>query len=173
MNYVPHSIDFLNNYCVLDLETTGLKASQCEIIEVGILKVRNGIVVEQMQTLIQPKNLPIPEKISQLTSIENKMLYTAPYLQEVAPWIWDFVGHDVIIGYNIPFDLSFLKEHCPCWHSINFIDVLPLARKAFPSQRSYSLTNMAKLLPLRQNTHRALADCFATYDLYEIIKQTL
>lgn len=170
MNYSKHPELFVRDYCVLDLETTGLSPSKCEIIEVGILKIRAGQPVEKMEVLIQPSVLPLPERITEITHITTDMVSSAPSIDEVAPWIWHFVGEDPIVGYNICFDLSFLARHCPKPANATFIDVLPLARVSFPGRRSYSLSSMSSLLPIRKNTHRALDDCWATYDLFEIVK---
>lgn len=50
-NYVKKIID---DYCVLDTETTGLSSFYDEIIEIAILKVRGGKIVD---TYSQQKNL--------------------------------------------------------------------------------------------------------------------
>lgn len=170
MYYTKHPDLFVQDYCVLDLETTGLSPANCEIIEVGILKIRGGQLVEKMEVLIQPSALPLPERITQITHITTEMVESAPVLDEVAPWIWQFIGNDPIVGYNICFDLSFLTRHCPRNQDVTFIDVLPLARVGFPGRKSYSLSSMSSLLPIRKNTHRALDDCYATYDLFEMLK---
>lgn len=165
---------FVNDYCVLDLETTGLKAKACEIIEVGIVKVRNGQTVSKMSVLIRPKTLPIPPFITRLTGITTEMVASAPSIEEVSYWIYDFIGSDPILGYNVLFDLSFLRAHTTK-HTPNncFLDVLALARICFPELSSHSLSNMTAHLHLYQNTHRAIDDCIATYQLYEICKQML
>lgn len=160
----------MENYCVLDLETTGMRPGSSEILEVGILKIRGGQPVEKMETLIRPRCLPVPPVITRVTHITTSMVQNAPSLEDVAPWIWDFIGDDPIVGYNISFDLGFLACHCPRTAPVTFLDVLPLARVSYPGRRSYSLSSMSSLLPIRKNTHRALDDCFATYDLFETVK---
>ncbi len=165
---------FVDDYCVLDLETTGLKALNCEIIEVGILKIRQNRPVSKMSVLIKPKVLPLPPFITSLTGITNEMLVDAPSIEEVSYWIYDFIGNDPILGYNVAFDLSFLKAHTTKHTPVNpALDVLPLARICFPEQKSYSLSAMTSLLHLYQNTHRAIDDCVATYQLYTVCKERL
>lgn len=170
MKYTKHPDLFVENYCVLDLETTGMRPGSSEILEVGILKIRGGQPVEKMETLIRPRCLPVPPVITRVTHITTSMVQNAPSLEDVAPWIWDFIGDDPIVGYNISFDLGFLACHCPRTAPVTFLDVLPLARVSYPGRRSYSLSSMSSLLPIRKNTHRALDDCFATYDLFETVK---
>lgn len=64
-NYIKKIID---DYCVLDTETTGLSAYYDEIIEIGILRVRNNEIVDQYSQLIQPES-PIDSFITSLTGI--------------------------------------------------------------------------------------------------------
>ena len=64
-NYIKKIID---DYCVLDIETTGLSAYYDEIIEIGILRVRNNEIVDQYSQLIQPES-PIDSFITSLTGI--------------------------------------------------------------------------------------------------------
>ncbi len=173
--YFPlHQGYFVDDYCVLDLETTGLKANSCEVIEVGILKIRHNQPVSKMDVLIRPKKLPISAFITSLTGITTEMVLNSPSIEEVSYWIWDFIGTDPILGYNVNFDLSFLKVHTTKHTPTNScLDVLPLAQIAHPEQKSHSLSAMTSLFHLYQNTHRAIDDCIATYQLYSLLKDEL
>ena len=51
-NYTRQIID---DYCVLDTETTGLSAYYDEIIEIGIIRVRNNHIVDKYSQLIKPE----------------------------------------------------------------------------------------------------------------------
>lgn len=165
---------FVNDYCVLDLETTGLKPLQAEILEVGILKVRGGRPVSKMSVLVRPDRLPVPPFITKLTGITSAMVESAPAIRELNYWIYDFIGSDPILGYNVGFDLSFLRAHTVKHTSDNCcLDVLPLAQICFPELSSHSLSSMTDSLHLYQNTHRAIDDCIATWQLYERCKAML
>lgn len=78
-NYVRRIID---DYCVLDTETTGLSAYYDEIIEVGIIRVRNNVIVDQYSQLIHPEN-SIDGFITSLTGITNEMVSNMPRIEEV------------------------------------------------------------------------------------------
>ena len=67
----------INDYCVLDLETTGLSVNYCNIIEVGIIKVKDRKVIDKFQSLVNPEE-NIDEFIEDLTGITNEMLIDAP-----------------------------------------------------------------------------------------------
>ena len=93
----------------LDLETTGLDTSIDEIIEIGAVKFRGDEIKDEFQTLINPgKN--ISQYITQLTSITNEMVSTAPSVHDKISQLQKFVGNDPIIGHNIQFDIGFLRE---------------------------------------------------------------
>ena len=57
--------DFLSNYTMLDIETTGLSPYRDRITELGAVKVRNGQIVDQYTNLIKfPKNNKVPAFIN-------------------------------------------------------------------------------------------------------------
>lgn len=170
MKYGNYIHSFCDDYCVLDLETTGLKHDACEIIEIGIIKVRSGKPVEKFQTLIKPSKLPIPVFIEKLTGIHSSHLENAPSFEEVGKWIENFIGDDIIAGYNTPFDLKFLAYQLHKDLHNDYIDIYRYCRKDFCNEPRYKLTDMSRLLNVHTNTHRAVDDCIATMEIFEIIK---
>ena len=94
-------------FCVIDLETTGGSPADCEITEVGAVKVRGGEVLGSLQTLVNP-GAAIPPSITVLTGITEAMVLPAPRIEEVLPSLVEFVGDAVIVGHNVRFDISFL-----------------------------------------------------------------
>lgn len=157
----------LADYVVLDLETTGLSYEKDEIIEVGILKVRNNKIIEKYEQLIHPQK-SISQTITDLTGITNEMVKDAPTINEVKDKIRNFINDDVILGHNVTFDISFLQ--CIYDHFDNdYLDTLHFSRRAFNGIDNYQLTTLVKTFHLTNNEHRALADCYATKDLYDYI----
>jgi len=77
MGATNHLKTIINNYCVLDTETTGLSAYCDNVIEIGILRIRAGVVVDQYSQLINPTK-PINGFITKLTGITNEMVYGMP-----------------------------------------------------------------------------------------------
>lgn len=49
------------NFLVIDLETTGLNPANSEIIEIGAVKVENGVLTGNFQMLVKPQQMPSPE----------------------------------------------------------------------------------------------------------------
>lgn len=158
-----------NSVVVFDFETTGLDASCCEIIEIGAVKVENGVCVESFSTLINPGKR-LPPEITQITGITDDMLVFAPTLEQVMPDFHKFVQGSVLSAYNIGFDIKFLKK---AGQKLRFnfdneqIDTLELARNKISSLHNYKLSSVVKELNITLNdAHRALNDAIATAKVF-------
>ena len=158
---------FTDDYCVIDLETTGLSAATCDIIEIGILKIRSGKVVDTYCQLVHPSH-PISSFITHLTGIDNSMVANSPTIETVLPSMLAFIGNDLLVGHNMKFDLSFLLKHVSLTNA--YSDTLHMAQKRFPQLSHHRLSDLQSYLHLSKNTHRSLADCQTTYELYEYMK---
>lgn len=153
-------------YCVFDFETTGTSAKFDKVIEIGIVKIRNGKIADTFQSYINPGR-PIPYFITLMTGITNSDVNDAPYFDEIYPCIKEFVGDSILVAHNLNFDYSFLKYECmnadlqllpnPA------ICTLKLAKRLFPEIQSKSLRSLTKHFNIRhRNVHRGLGDALAT-----------
>lgn len=156
----------VQNYCVVDIETTGLSYQSDTIIEIGIVKIREGKIVDKYSQLINPQR-KISVFITQLTGISDDMVINQPTIDEIKDEVKTFIGHDIIVGHNTSFDLNFIANHLDWEIENEYIDTLQFSRKVYPQFKHHRLTDMVELLHLSQNEHRSLADCIATYELYE------
>ena len=167
--------EFFQDYCVIDLETTGYNAGWDSIIELCAMRVRNGAVSDKFVSLVNP-NFPIPPFIEGLTGISTDMVSSAPTLEEILPKYIDFIGDDIILGHNVTFDLNFLT--CETARILknsfvnNYIDTLSLSRKVFPNTTNHRLATLAMELSLSSPAHRSEADCVTTKELYDLIYKT-
>ena len=93
----------LNDYTVLDLETTGLDPKKEKIIEIGAARIRQGEVTEVYQNMIQPGR-ELTERVIGLTGITDEMLSGKPYIGEILTEFLDFLGEDVLVGHRVLFD---------------------------------------------------------------------
>ena len=163
-------------FSVIDVETTGLSAQANNIIEIGIVKVKNLKIVDKFATLVN-SGYNIPSFITQLTGITNGDVKQAPHFDYVAESVLEFIGDSVISGHNFSFDESFLNaelirnDRSPLDH--HKICTLKISRKLFPTLRSKSLSSVAHHLKIRnKNSHRALGDAETTAKiLIKIIKK--
>lgn len=159
-------------YIVIDTETTGLGASD-RIIELAAVKVMQGQVVDQRSQLIQPE-VPIPPFITGLTGISQEMLTGKATIAQVLPRFLAFAGDLPVIGHNVSFDLGML---CNEGRRVGIpvrltpgADTLSMARRRLPQYHSHSLTALVDALHIQyRNNHRALADVYATQQLYELL----
>lgn len=168
-HYVKKIVD---DYSVLDIETTGLSWQKDKIIEIGVLKIRNKEIVERYSQLINPQQTISPF-ITKLTGINDQMVSQMPTLEEMKHDFLQFVQDDIIIGHNTAFDLNFIANHMKINMPNEYMDTVQFSKKVYPHLKHHRLTDMVALLNLSSNEHRSLADCISTYELYEHLKKEL
>jgi len=155
-------------YAIIDVETTGGKASRCRITEIGIVIFDGEKVLETYETLLNPETW-IPAGITELTGITMDMVKDAPKFHEVAARIVELTENRIFVAHNSRFDYDFVKEE---FRRLGYtftrkqLCTVRLTRKTYPGLRSYSLGNLVKHFGIRlDNHHRALADATATTEL--------
>ena len=168
-------IDLLNKYVVIDIETTGLDPQYDEIIELGALKIENGVIVDSFSKLIKPKT-SISDFITQLTGISNSMVENAPSIEEELPNYLKFINEQNIVGHNVNFDINFIYDNLAKIlnkpFTNDYIDTLRLSRKLYPDIKNHKLITVCDYLKINESTHhRALSDCELTFKVYETIKK--
>lgn len=166
----------IKSYCVLDIETTGLSYIQDEIIEIGILKIKNNIIVDVFDKLIKPKN-KIPNRIIEITHITNKMVRSGESLNNVLFQMLEFIEDLPLIIHNASFDISFLQynlEKIGLIINNEIIDTLKLSREIFKDFEKYNLQYLAKRLNIKvENAHRALDDTKSLNEVYKIMRKNI
>lgn len=164
----------MRKYVALDLETTGLEPKRDRIIEIGAVKVSDGVVIDEYTTLFDPQ-MEIPERIYQLTGISNDMVKGKPLIGEALGVFLEFCGDLPLLGHNILFDYSFVKHqavNCGFKFEKEAVDTLKIARAVLPDLPSRSLQNLRQYFDISQgDAHRALEDARTTYHLYERLFQ--
>jgi DNA polymerase III subunit epsilon len=158
-------------FVVVDLETTGGSAADCEITEVGAVKVRGGEVLGELQTLVRP-GAAIPAFISVLTGITDSMVATAPRIEAVLPAFLEFARGSVLVAHNAPFDMGFLRVAAARsgieWPAWGVLDTARLARRVLTRDEvpNCKLATLARHFRATTSPeHRALADARATVDV--------
>lgn len=165
-----------SDYTVVDLETTGLSPARDSIIEFAAVKIRDGLVVDQYSTLINPET-SICREVTMLSGITDEMLQDAPLIEAVLPECIQFIGLDIIVGHNISFDLSFLQ---PAAHALglpldnDYVDTLQLSRRLCPELENHKLCTLQQHFGVENpEAHRALSDCLCTHDCYQKLRELL
>ncbi|MGB5952335.1 MAG: DEDD exonuclease domain-containing protein [Ornithinimicrobium sp.] len=158
-------------FVVVDLETTGGSAKDCEITEIGAVKVRGGEVLGEFQTLVRPTT-GIPAFITVLTGISNAMVATAPRIAGALPAFLEFAKGSVLVAHNASFDISFLRAACARtgqpWPDFTVVDTVHLSRQLVGRDESpnHKLSSLARVFAASTTPdHRALHDAAATVDV--------
>lgn len=161
-------------YTIIDIETTGGRASRDKITEIAIIRHDGEKIIETFETLINP-DCYIPYGITQLTGITQEMVADAPLFYEVAKKIVELTEGAVFVAHNVRFDYTFIREEFQrlgYTYSRRQLCTVRLTRQAFPGLSSYSLENLIRHFQLQVDArHRAMADAKATTELFEMILQ--
>ncbi|OPJ54939.1 DNA polymerase III subunit alpha [Clostridium chromiireducens] len=173
-NIKGQSID--TTYCVLDLETTGFSPVTEKITEIGIMKIKDGKVVDKFSTFVNPKK-PIPPRVVQVTNITDDMVRGTETIDKVFPKMLEFIEGCVLVAHNAEFDINFLKHNARVLgydFDFTYVDTLPLAQEIFPEYKSYKLGRIAKNLGIKvEVAHRALDDVDTTVKVFNIMIEIL
>lgn len=152
---------FDGTFICFDIETTGLSAARDKITEIGAVKVENGIITDKFSTFVNPE-MPIPQKITQLTGITDEMVKDAPSQSEAVSAFLKFAGDNVLVAHNAPFDTSFIAKACEDMgreYNYTSIDTVAISRAILTDIKNCKLDTVAKFLRLGEfNHHRATDD---------------
>lgn len=152
---------FDGTFICFDIETTGLSAARDKITEIGAVKVENGVITDTFSTFANPE-MPIPQKITQLTGITDDMVKDAPSQSEAVGAFLKFAGDNVLVAHNAPFDTSFIAKACEDMgreYNYTSIDTVAISRAILTDIKNCKLDTVAKFLRLGDfNHHRATDD---------------
>ena len=151
---------FDEEYVAFDLETTGLSSKTDQIIEIGAVRMKNGVETARFQTFVDPGR-KLDKKIVELTGISDEMLIGAPSVEEVLPKFVEFVGDRVLVAHNSDFDTGFIRAACEkqgiAYH-FTAADTLILSQNLMPHLGKFKLDVVANALSLPEFHHHRAAD---------------
>ena len=169
-------MNFRNNrYVVVDLEATST-GSKAKIIQVGIVVIEDGEIVEQYATDVNPHE-HLDSHIKELTGLTDKRLAKAPEFSQVAEKIFELVKDGIFVAHNVQFDANLLAEFL-FFEGYELrtprIDTVELAQVFYPQLEKYNLGILCQELgiPLEQ-AHSALSDAQATAELFLCMRQKM
>lgn len=146
--------------CV-DLETTGGLAAHHRIIEVGIVLLEAGAIVEQWSALVQP-GVRIPPSIAAFTGIDDGMVADAPTFADVRDDVRRRLEGRLFVAHNARFDYGFLRSEFRR-HGIRFsapvLCTVRLSRTLYAEHPRHNLDTLIERFGLAcAARHRALGD---------------
>ncbi len=158
----------LEEFVVLDVETTGLQPSRQRIIEIALIRFKGGVPSTPWESLCQPGR-KVPAYIVKLTGIDDELLQNAPPFEAIAESVVELMEGAVVVGHNVDFDFGFVNEELKRLGRPTLVnervDTMALASRLIPSLRKPNLQGVARRLdlPVRaRGHHRAGADASLT-----------
>ncbi len=156
------------NFVVIDFETTGLSSTYDKIVEIGAVKIHDGIITDTFSSLVNPE-MDIPAGAINIHGISNRMVRRSPVIYEILPELIAFIGNYPIVAHNIDFDMTFLlKNAYDCGYKIDnaVINTLSLSRRIYPDLKNHKLETVANHLGIMKDQwHRSLSDAYATAEI--------
>ena len=169
----PARSTFVSNvtFVVFDTETTGFSSTSDRMVELGVVKFRNGKMLEEKSWLINPGR-KIPYWATKVHGITDQDVKDQPTFKDVYPEFMEFISGSILMAHNARFDIAFISEEArranlELPHNL-VIDSLSLFRRWFPQSKSHSVEAVAKYTQVETLVlHRAVADSMYVFLIFD------
>jgi len=160
----------------IDVETNGMSPrTGNRVIEIGIVRVENGVIHSQYQQLIDPRR-HISPRITEVTGITAAMCTGQPTFAQQAATMLEYLRGAAIVGHNVRFDLSFIchemmraRVELDGGPKTPVLDTVKIARRRF-GRGGNALVLLSRRLGIQPTAaHRALADAITTYQVFNVL----
>ena len=163
----------LSKLSFVDVETTGTSATGDRIIDIGIVRVEDGKIVEEFESLVNPMTHLSPF-ISKMTSITPEMLYKAPSFIEIKSKVYELLDGTTFVAHNAQFDYAFIKQEFARYETkfnAKMLCTVRLSRMLFPGFHHHNLDAVIERFQIPvEHRHRAMPDAKALYYFLEKAK---
>lgn len=151
-------------YTFVDVETTGTSAAYGQIIEIGMIRVENGVVTDTFQSLVKPART-LPPVITSITGITDADLEDAPPFESISGRVEELLKDAIFVAHNAPFDYAFVKsefKRLGIRFNAKSLCTVKVSRHLFPQHDRHNLDALIARhnLPM-ENRHRAYDDAYA------------
>lgn len=164
------------NLAIVDVETTGSTPNYSRVMEIGILVVEKGKVVDSFKSFINPESR-IPPYIESLTGISQKDVEHAPLFDEVKNRVYDMLQGRIFVAHNARFDFGFVKnefKRVGMDFRAQMLCTVKLSRKLYPHERRHSLDKLIERFGFScENRHRAFDDAKILWDFLERVQKDI
>jgi DNA polymerase-3 subunit epsilon len=154
----------------VDVETTGLYPNHDRVIEIGIIRVEDGKIVDTYSSLINPDR-HLPTFIQGHTNISNTMVKKAPKFEAIESRVSELLDDAVFVAHNVMFDYNFLRyemARLDRGFEMPNLCTVRLSRRLYPQLRSHSLDSLIRTFRFPcENRHRALDDVAVLWQFYQ------
>lgn len=166
----------MRDFCVLDVETTGLDYSHDRIVQIGIIKIIDNQPVDSLNTYINPE-MPIPSRSTEIHGITDADVKDAPTYKQIADRVLSLMNNDTVVGHNVTFDLNFVQRIFPLCSDpdvdikIDYIDTWEYAHKVVSRVHDYKLQTLLAYYGIDPGeAHTAYDDARATLELFNALR---
>lgn len=160
-------------FCFLDVETTGINFATDKVIEVGVVKAKGKKIIETYSTLVNPERRISPF-INKLTGISQRDLLKAPTFAQIKDELYKFIGDDVLVAHNAGFDYGFISSEFERF-DMEFLNPylcsVRMSRALFPEHSHHSLGSLIKRFGIEVDArHRALEDARVIFKFFQVLR---
>lgn len=156
----------------VDLETTGANPVHDRVIEVGIVKISDGRLDYEWQSLVNP-GAPIPPIIQGFTGITDAMVRDAPAFEDIAGEVFERLQGSLFVAHNARFDCGFLKNEfrrLEMTFQPRVLCTVKLSRALYPEHHRHGLDALIARHNLGCDArHRALGDARVLWDFVRLV----
>lgn len=165
----------MQDFCFLDLETTGFDPHKDSIIEISFVRYQDGELVSEVDQVCIPDKSPLTDFVSNLTGITQREIDAEGIVfTDIVSQVSDKIGDSVIVGHNIDFDINFLIANGVAVENNPRIDTHELARILLVGEESYALEVLTQKYGFtHESAHRAMSDVLASKDLFEFLLEKI
>lgn len=158
--------DLPNNYVVVSLKTIGEDYINSEIVEIGAVKVVDGVAKKQFSHIICP-NIKVNPSSLVGTGISCKELESKPDIDTVMPDLEAFIDEDTIVVCGEK-DLMILVANAERYLDNKSVDILMMAKEFYPEIERYRLKDIAKYLGVEYKiVQSSVEQCYTILKCYE------
>jgi len=152
---------------IVDVETTGGSPIGNRVIDIGIIRIEEGKIIEKFQSVIDPEQ-HIPDFIKGLTGIGENDINHAPTFSDIAHDIHGLLKDAVFVAHNARFDYGFIKnelKRAGISYNAKCLCTVKLSRALFPRYKRHNLSTLMERFNLEcEDRHRALPDAEVVAD---------
>ena len=153
------------DFVAFDIETTGKRAAEDEIIEIAAVRFVDRLPAESFATLVRAE-MPVPAAATRVHGIRDDMLAGQPALADALERFTWFCGDSILVAHNAAFDFKFLSaayERQGVAAPLGLVlDSYASAKQALPELFNWRLDTLLKHFGIEcADRHRAGADALA------------
>jgi DNA polymerase-3 subunit epsilon len=159
-------------FAIVDIETTGGSPKNSKITEIAVYIHDGTTVLDEFVSLVNPE-MKIPEFITRLTGISDKMVENSPKFYEIAKKVIEITEDCVFVAHNVGFDYGIIRHE---FKQLGYdfrrphLCTVRASRYILPGRESYSLGKLTRGLGIEINgRHRAGGDALATAHLFTLL----